>query len=158
MSANNQNDEKIEISYSIYIKEFPEELIKILQDHNIKFQVWENQELKEENYDPNEELPFVEINPEVYQKVKKISEITGISMKDMASNELDHLLTDHIPEEPFIFLDTHLGIENVKNPIEIIEQLKEIVNIDNRYFEALKTVDPIKYVKEWNTGCIKPNK
>lgn len=157
MSENNQKEEIIELSYSIHIEEFPEELIKILQDNNIKFQVWKNQELKEEYYDPEEESPLVEIDKELYQKLKKISEITGIPLGDMASNELSHLLTDFIPEEPFIFLDIHLGIENVKNPIEIIEQLKEIVNIGDKHFETLRIMDPVKYVKEWNTGHIRPN-
>ncbi|KKN61154.1 hypothetical protein LCGC14_0524490 [marine sediment metagenome] len=160
MSENNQIDKMFKISYKVYIdrKEWPQDVIELLKNNNIKFGVWECNTLKKEYDDPPEELSYIAIDKELYQKIKRISEITGISMKDIACNELDHLLTDFIPEEPFIFLDTHLGIENIDNPIEILEQLKEIVNFGDKYFEALKTMDPVKYVKEWNTGHIKSNK
>lgn len=155
-----QKKDMFEISYMVHIerKKFPKKIIEILKKNNVNFGIWELYNQKAEYYDPEEEVPLVEIELELYQKLKKISEITGIPIEDMASNELNHLLTDFIPEDPFIFLDAHLGIENVKNPIEIIEQLKEIVNIGDKYFEALKIMDPVKYVKEWNTGRIKTNK
>ena len=156
---NNQKVVKYDLVKEIRT-EYNQEILDWLKENHYKFKILKIKDLvpyqtKEEI---NEELPFVELDPELYQKLKKISEITGISMEDMASNELDHILTDFIPEEPFIFLDIHLGIENVKDPITIIEQLKEIINIGDKYFEALKTMDPVKYVKEWNTGRIKTNK
>jgi len=89
MSENNQNNEEIEISYSIYIKEFPEELIKILQEHNIKFQVWKNHTLKEEYYDSEEEVPLIDINLEIYKKLKKISEFIGEDLHEFSSNLLE---------------------------------------------------------------------
>ena len=101
---------------------------------------------------------MVEIDPELYQKLKKISEITGIPIKDMADNELDHILTDFLPDEPLIFLDKYLGIENVKDPIGIIEQLSQIINFGEKYIESLKTVDPIEYVKNWGNFLKKSNK
>lgn len=122
MSENNQNDEKIEISYSIYIKEFPEELIKILQEHNIKFQVWENQELIDKDYDLDEELTFVELDQELYNKLKMVSDLTGLPMEDMVNKEVEHLLYDVMADQPVAFLDEFF--DNV-SLLDFIERISE---------------------------------
>ena len=159
MPENNQKVVKYDIVKEI-TTEYNPEIINWLKERNYKYKIetyrdFSPYQTKEEI---NEEYPLVEIDPELYQKIKKISEITGIPIKDMTSEELDHILTDFLPDEPLIFLDKYLGIENVKNPIEIIEQLKEIVNIGENYFEFLKTVDPIEYVKNWGNFLKKSNK
>lgn len=147
---NKQNENKVEISYSIHIDDFPEELIKILLEHNVKFQVWENHELKKEFDDTPEELPVVYIDLEIYNKLKKLCEITGISLEDIANTELKAFLSDNISDEPLIFLDKYLGFKNIKDPIPIIEKMNEVVNLGEDYVAWLKTIDLNAYVDNWN--------
>lgn len=151
MSENNQIDEMCKISYLIHIekKEYPKELIELLKKNNIEFEALQVMRLQKEYDDSPEELSYIALDNEIYNKLKKISEITGIPMGDMASNELEHMLTDTLPEIPLIFLDAHLGIENVENPFEMLEKMNEVINIGDKYLNWLKTQDPVKYVEEW---------
>lgn len=96
-----------------------------------------------------EEVPLIAVEPEIYQKLKKLSEITGISVKDIASAELGDSFYS-IGDIPVVFLDRHLGIKNIKNPIEMLEKMDEVINIGSKHLEGLKTKDLIKHVKDWH--------
>ncbi|MHA1291371.1 MAG: hypothetical protein ACTSQJ_01735 [Promethearchaeota archaeon] len=105
--------------------------------------------LKEGSFDPEEEVPLIEVEPEIYQKLKKLSTITGIPIKNIASAEFVSFF-DSVGDIPVIFLDRHLGIENVKNPIEMLEKMDEVMNIGSKYIEVLKTKDLVKHVENWH--------
>lgn len=148
MPENIQKDEKIEISYSIHFKEFPKELITIIQDHNIECQIWKTLELKKKELD--NDFLFVEIEPELYQKLQKLSEITGIPIKDIVSKEMGDFFFS-VGDIPVIFLDHHLGIEKIENPIEMLNKISPIINIRESYLRSLKTKeDLIKEIDKWN--------
>ncbi len=151
MSQDNNKDKRkeFEISYSIYIKEFPTDIITLLREKNVKFEVWENKELKKEYYDPKEEVPLIEVDKEIYEKLNKLSEITGILVEDIASRELGDFFYS-VGDYPVNFLDRHLGIENIENPIEMLSKMKDVINIPEKYLESLKTKeDLIKEIEEW---------
>jgi len=97
----------------------------------------------------NKEYVIIEVELEIYQKLKKLSEITGISVEDIASAELGDFFYS-IGDIPVIFLDRHLGIKNIKNPIEMLEKMDEVINIGSKYLEELKTKDLVKYVEDWH--------
>lgn len=148
MSQELQKDCKVELSYSIFIEDLPQDLITYLKEKNIRFQVWQNRHILDDEEIP-EEYPLIPVDIEIFKKLQKISEITGISLKDMANEELTHLITDHIKDEPLIFLDTHLGIENIENPLNLIEQMKDLAGISDKFMTWLKDIDPIEYVNNW---------
>ena len=144
-----ENKKKYDIIKEIRVKYSPK-LVKLLIENDIKYE-----KCKYKDYSPYqpkeyiEEYPLISIDSELYSKLKKISEITGISIENIANNELGHFLKDDLTEEPLIFLDAHLGIKNIKDPLSIIEKLNEVVDIEIKYLEYLKTVDPIEYVEKW---------
>ncbi|MFW9872665.1 MAG: hypothetical protein ACFFG0_06140 [Candidatus Thorarchaeota archaeon] len=140
--VDNQNEEMFKTLFEIETKDYPKDVIDFMNKKNISFKAWKIHELKEDLAEIDEELPFVELNPELYQKVKKLSEITGISMEDIVSKELDDFLFS-VGDQIAIFLDRHLGIENIKNPIEMIRNLKELLHIPKRYIEALKNKEEL---------------
>ncbi|MFW9878788.1 MAG: hypothetical protein ACFFG0_37390 [Candidatus Thorarchaeota archaeon] len=149
MSENNQVKEEVNWSYIIEFAEYPEEIIKLLKERKITFKAWKTHYLEEEFDDNDEELPFVELEPEIYQKVKKLSEITGISMEDIVSKELGDFFFS-VGDQIAIFLDRHLGIENIKNPIETIRNLQDLFNIPKRYVKSLKgKEDLIKEIEDF---------
>ena len=51
---------------------------------------------------------------------------------------------------PIIFLDRHLGIKNIKNPIGMLEQMNDIIKIAPKYLEELKNKDLVKHVENWH--------
>ncbi len=151
MSQDNNKDKRkeFEISYSIYIKEFPTDIITLLREKNVKFEVWENKELKKEYYDPYEVVPLIEIDQDIYRKLNKLSEITRISVKDIASKELGDFFNS-VGDYPENFLDRHLGIENIEDPIGMLHKMKDLINIPEKYLKSLKTKeDLIKEVENW---------
>ena len=152
MGEKNQIDKMSKNSYMIRIerKEFPKDVIDLLKKNNVKFRVWENRIFKKEFDDTPEELSVVYIDSEIYKKLKKVSEITGIPMEDIANTEIKGFLRDYVSDEPLIFLDKYLGFKNIKDPISIIEKLNDVVNISEEYIEWLKTIDLNAYVDNWN--------
>lgn len=98
---------------------------------------------------PAFESPLIEVDPERYQKLKKLSNITGISIKDIVSIEMGDFFYS-VGDIPVIFLDRHLGIKNIKNPIGMLEQMNDIINIAPKYLEELKNKDLVKHVENWH--------
>lgn len=141
--------------YLITIKKVPGvekilyKLRKFFIQNSIEFEMLRVLGLKEGSYDLEEEVPLIEVESEIYQKLKKLSAITGIPIKDIASAEFVSFF-DSVGDIPVIFLDRHLGIENVKNPIEMLEKMEEVMNIGSKYIEELKTKDLVKHVENWH--------
>ncbi len=78
-------------------------------------------------------------------------------MKEIVSKTIgDFFYT--VGEIPVIFLDRHLGIENIENPIEMLEKMNDIIHIGDPHLNWLKTQDLIKYVTEWKHPLQKFNK
>ncbi|KKN63007.1 hypothetical protein LCGC14_0506470 [marine sediment metagenome] len=149
MAIDNPKEEMFEISYIIHIerKEFPNDIIKLLKEHNIKFEIWKNRILKKEYDNSPEELSCVSLDPEINNKLKKLSKITGISIENIVSAELGDFLYS-VGDQPLIFLDRHLGIENIEKPFEMLEKMNDIINIGESYLEQLKTQDLVKYTEK----------
>jgi len=96
-----------------------------------------------------QEYPLVEVESEIYQRLKKLSTITGIPIETIVSKELGDFFYS-VGDIPIIFLDRHLGIENIKNPIEILEKMTEVIDIQQEYIEQLKAKDLVKHVEDWH--------
>ena len=141
--------------YMITIKKVPgiekilDKLRTLFRQNSVEFEMLRILELKEGSYDLEEEVLLIEVESEIYQKLKKLSAITGIPVKDIASAEFVSFF-DSVGDIPVIFLDRHLGIENVKNPIEMLEKMDEVMNIGSEYIEELKTKDLVKHVENWH--------
>lgn len=141
--------------YLITIKNVPgiEKILKNLRkffiQNSVEFEMLRCLGLKEGSYDSEEEASLIEVESEIYQKLKKLSAITGIPIKDIASAELGSFF-ESVGDIPVIFLDRHLGIENVKNPIEMLEKMDEVMKIGSEYIEELKTKDLVKHVENWH--------
>ena len=154
-NKNKLREEEFNITYLIEIprtKEYPTEIADKLKKLNISFKVCKAYELKEEyDNDPDEILPLISIDLELYKKLKKISEIIGCSIEDIANDELTTAFESSMQGEPLILLDSLIGIKNIENPYSIVEKLKDVLNISDDYLEWLKTVDPIKYVENWKS-------
>ena len=151
MVKENQLDKMFKISYMINIerKEFPKDVIELLKKNNVKFGVWNLYNLKTEYEDSPDELSVISLDPENYNKLKKLSEITGIPMKDIVSAELGDFFYS-VGDIPIIFLDRHLGIDNIEKPIEMLEKMDKVINIGDKYLNWLKTQDLIKHVENWH--------
>jgi len=137
------------IEKRILIK-FDPETKKVLEKNKIPFTIEEITSLPEAKEEITKEFPLVSINEELYQKLKQLSEITGISLEDIANEEFEHFINDYIKDSPFHFLDNFLGIENVKDPLSVVKKIKDIANISEDFIEYLKNMDPIQYVKDPN--------
>ena len=146
-----QKTDMFEISYVIHIerKESPNDIIELLKKHNIKFGIWKIKDFKIEFDEPYEELPLVTVEKELYNKLKKLSEITGIPVEDIASKELEDFFYS-VGDIPVIFLDRYLGIENIENPIEMLEKMNKVIDIRNKHLNWLKTQDLVEHVKKWH--------
>lgn len=156
MSENNQGKKYFEKEKAIFIEDCSPEVIVFLKKNNVKFKVWDLTCLKKEYYDPEEESPLIEIETELYQKLNKLSEITGIPVKNIASRELGDFFNS-VGDIPVIFLDSHLGIENIKNPIEMLSKMKDVIHIPEGYLKSLKTKkDLMKEVEDWYKPFKKP--
>jgi len=102
-------------------------------------------------------MTLIEVVPEIYQKLEKLSNITKIPIKDIASAELGEFFYS-IGAIPIIFLDRHLGIKNIKNPISMLEKMNEFIDIRQEYIELLKTKDLVKHIKDWYNPLKKTKK
>ncbi len=149
-SKENPSDVMFKISYIIHIerKELPKDIIELLKKNNVKFETWKIRTLKKEYDNSPDELSCVSLNPEIYIKLKKLAIITGIPMEDIASKELGDFFNS-VGDIPVIFLDRHLGIENIENPLEMLEQMNTIINIGDKFLTFLKTQDLTEHVKKW---------
>jgi len=162
MSENSQKVVKYNVVKEI-ISQYDPELLKWLKANNYKYRIHEIKDLTpyQSKKEINEEFPLIEVDPELYQKLKKLSQITGIPIKNIVSKELGDFFFS-VGDIPVIFLDCHLGIENIEKPIEMIKNLKDVIHIPERYLESLKTKDDLlKELEEWNhplKNIIKPNK
>jgi len=144
---NKTTEGEIKIRYDIHLK-CSEKALKLLKENNIKFQVWKLHELDDDDYDPYEESPLIEVESEIYQKLKKLSEVTGIPMENIVSTEMADFFNS-VGDIPVIFLDSHLGIKNIKNPIEMLEKMDDIIHIGPEYLKDLKNADLVKHVECW---------
>lgn len=141
--------------YMITIKKAPgiekilDNLRTLFKQNSVEFEMLRMWQLKKEFRDPEEEASFIEIESEIYMKLKKLSAITGIPIKDIASAEFGDFFNS-VGDIPVIFLDRHLGIENIKNPKEMLEKMDEVINIGSKYLEILKAKDLIKHVEVWH--------
>ncbi|MFW9973225.1 MAG: hypothetical protein ACFFDF_23780 [Candidatus Odinarchaeota archaeon] len=150
MSENNQNEDVFDVSYEIHVNDLSKEVIKFLKEHNIPFQAWRIYNLKEKYNSPDEEIPLVEVDTKIYQKLLKLSEITGIPIKKIVSEEFKTFFFS-VGDQIAVFLDRHLDIRNMENPIKIIRNLKDLLKISDFYLESLKTKeDLIKEIDEFN--------
>jgi len=147
MAVKEKNENKKKIEKRILIK-FDPETKKVLEKNKIPFTIEEITSLPEDKEEITKEFSLISINEELYQKLKQLSEITGISLGDIANSELEHFLNDFVSENPYYFLDIFLGIENVKDPLSVVYQMKSIVNISEDQIKELENVkDPKAYVK-----------
>jgi len=96
-----------------------------------------------------EELSYVPIDKDVFEKLKHVCKITNIPMKEIITEEIRQLLDGFIRENPLVFLNSFIGIENIEDPIAIVRKLKSVVNIPDDWMKELETTDPIEYVKKW---------
>lgn len=140
---------KYKIEYVINLKYSPE-TVKLLKKRKIPYTIWKNTIIIEDEEDELDSSHYVPIEEELSDKLYQISKITGISVKEMISEEIRGLLFDHAAENPYIFLENFLGFENVKDPLSIVKQLQPILNIPEKYMKELETTDPIEYLKKWN--------
>ena len=98
----------------------------------------------------------IDIDPKIFQKLEKLSNVTGIPKNDIVSGQMKDFFYS-VGDIPVIFLDRHLGIKNIKNPIEMLEKMKDIINIPPAYLEELKTKDLVKHVENWHNPLKKTN-
>jgi len=130
------NGIKYKIERQIRLKYTPE-IINLLKKHKIPFEAHKNKSLLEDEIS-YETLPLVEIDKELYDKLKQISEITGISMKKIIDYEIKDILYNQLTDDPMAFLDRFIGIENIKDLMAIIRKFKTIVDIPDRLMKALE--------------------
>jgi len=96
-----------------------------------------------------EELSYVPIDNDVFEKLKQVCDITKIPMGEIITEEIRQILDGFIRENPLVFLNSFIGIENIEDPISIVRKLKPVVNIPDDWMKDLETTDPIDYVKKW---------
>ena len=147
---NNRNEDMFKTLFEIQTKDYPKEIIGFMKERNIPFKAWKIHDFKQDQQEIDEELPLVEVDLEIYQKLKKLSEITRIPIVEIVSKELGDFFYS-VGDIPVIFLDRHLGIENIEKPIKMLKNLKALLHISERYLESLKTKeDLLKEIEEWN--------
>lgn len=146
-------EEFYNITYLICIpqtKEYPKEIVEKLKKANIPFEVKKAYGLKEEyDNDINEDLSYIPIKKELYNKLEQISKIVGCSLEDIANDELTTAFESTMRDDPFVFLDSVIGIRNIEDPYSIVEKLKDVLNISEDNLIWLKTIDPVKYIEYW---------
>jgi len=90
---NKSIENQIEISYDIHLK-CSEKTINLLKENNVKFQVWENHELKdlqelnEEDHEPLEKMIFVSIPEKLYNELDKLCKINNLNTDEKIINLL----------------------------------------------------------------------
>ncbi len=144
-----KDDLKYKIEYNI-ILEYSPETVKLLEKHKVPCTVGKTNIIIEDEDEITKEFPLVPIDEELYHKLKQISEITGISVKEIISAEIKGLLFDHVAENPYVFLENFDVYETLKDPLSIVRKMQPIVNISESDMEELEKTDPIEYLKKWN--------
>ena len=90
---NKSIENQIEITYDIHLK-CSKKAIRLLKENNIKFQVWENHELKdlqelnEEDHEPLEKMIFVSIPEKLYNELDKLCKINNLNTDEKIINLL----------------------------------------------------------------------
>lgn len=158
MAPNNQDQEKIieingvkyRIQYEIRCKYEPK-IKDLLKQNKVPFEtlrfISHIEDEKEEELDDSHYVP---IEGELSDKLYQISKFTGIPVKEIINDELGGLLSDHMRENPIVFLDNYLGIKNIKDPISMVKALKPIINIPDDYMKEIENTDPMDYIKRYN--------
>lgn len=142
--------DKYRVSRKI-LSNYDAEIKKRLDELKIHYELWEVVRAIEDKEEIECECPVIPIDKEIYSKLKKICEITGISMKTIATDEFTTLLFDHIAENPIVFLDMYLGIKNIRDPISIVRKLKPVVDISEKYMEEIENTDPMFWINRYNS-------
>ncbi len=157
MSENSQKVVKYDLVKKIKT-EYNQETLDWLKGKLYKYKVYETKVIYETKEQIDEVFPLIEVDKEIYEKLNELSEITGIPVTNIASKELGNFFNS-VGDIPVIFLDIYLGIENIEKPIEMLERMREVINISDMYFETLKTMkkqDLIKEVEEWYNPFKRP--
>ncbi|MHA1755217.1 MAG: hypothetical protein ACTSVV_00505 [Promethearchaeota archaeon] len=132
-----------------FIKHSPETIQK-LKAEGIRYKVIEFLTLEEEPTDiPDEDLPIVTLEKDLYFKLDQISQITTIPLEKIINTEIDQILRDYVRKNLFKFLDDYLGIKNIESPIEIAKKLKPILDLSEDDILELENVDPIEHVNRF---------
>lgn len=150
MSENNQKVIKYDLIKEIKT-EYKQEIVNWLKDNHYNYKVCEYKDFTpyETKEQTEEVFPLIEVEKESYEKLNKLSEITGIPVKNIASKELGDFFNS-VGDYPENFLDRHLGIENIEDPIGMLHKMKDLINIPEKYLKSLKTKeDLIKEVENW---------
>ena len=141
------NGIKCKVDFSIRTK-FASEVVDYLKQNKIAYQVLETETFIEDPEDTIKEQAYVPIAKDLYDKLVRVCEITGIPLEQIINAEIGTLLNDHAREDPIYFLENFLGIENVKDPIAIARKLQPILNIPESWIKNLEQVDPVQYIKK----------
>lgn len=143
-----KNNKGIEMKSEKGIKiGFSEEVIKFLEKHRIPYEEYTIIHLPEVKEEKDNHSPLVEIDKDIYNKFKKITEITGIQIEKIINTELDDAITCFIRDDPFSFLDRYIGLENIENPMTFIYKMKEIAEIPDDLIEYLEKIEePLKHI------------
>jgi len=157
MAANNPDQEEIieinGVKYKIHrtIKTtLKPEIIEFFRKNNIPFEAFKEFSFFEDKSCEEDTTNYVPIDKELHDKLYQISKITGIPVKEMVNNELGGLLSDHMRENPIVFLDSYLGIKNIKDPISMVKALKPIIDIPDDYMKEIENTDPMFYINRYN--------
>lgn len=143
------NGVKYSIRYEIRCKYEPK-IKDLLKQNELPFEILPFISQIEDEAEVDDNPFYVPIEEELSNKLCQISKITGIPVKEMVDNELGGLLTDHARENPIIFLDSYLGIKNIKDPLAIVKKLQPILNIPDDWIKELESMDPVDVVKKYN--------
>ena len=119
-----QNKQENQIKYDLIqgIKtEYNQEIIDFLKEKGYKFHTFQTKDLTpyQTKKDIEQELSFVEIKQDFYDKLKMISELTAISIKSMVNNSL-HDFFHNIAEQPEMFLEGYFGTLNLLDVFSLI--------------------------------------
>ena len=139
---------KFKISTEIKASYTPE-LINYLKEQGIPHEIWSVQAFLEDQEEITEDSYHVPIDEDLYRKLMKVSKIANIPVKEMVNAELSSFLSDHVRENPFIFLDQFRDIEKVEDPISIVRKLQPILKIPEDWMNDMACIDPIKYCKNY---------
>lgn len=139
---------KFKISTEIKASYTPE-LASYLKERKIPHEIWRVHAFLEDQEEITEDSYHVPIGEDLYRKLTKVSKIANIPVKDMVNSELSSFLSDHVRENPFIFLDQFRDIEKVEDPISIVRKLQPILKIPEDWMKDMEEMDPVKYCKNY---------
>ena len=119
-----QNKQENQIKYDLIqgiTTEYNQEIIDFLKEKGYKFHTFQTKDLTpyQTKKDIEQELSFVEIKQDFYDKLKMISELTAISIKSMVNSSL-HDFFHNIAEQPEMFLEGYFGNLNLLDVFSLI--------------------------------------